>query len=64
MLYKYLNYISDKQRITKINGIRECVEQPISFQEKTESLIQREIDDKKLNNGFYYSPDEPPSFVC
>lgn len=64
MLYKYLKYINDKQRTAKINRIADCVNKPISQQEKTELLIQREIDDKKLDRDFYYSPGEPRDFVC
>lgn len=64
MLYKYLKYINDKQRTAKINRIAECVDKPISQLQKTELLIQREIDDKILNRQFYYSPREPSDFVC
>lgn len=64
MLYKYLKYINDKRRTAKINRIADCVERPTSQLKKTELLVQREIDDKKLNRHFYYSPDEPSDFVC
>lgn len=64
ILRKYLKHIQDKGRIDKINRIVECVEKPVEQKVKTELLIQREIVDKKLNNKFYYSPMEPPDFVC
>ncbi len=63
MLCKYVSYIDSKQRIAKINRIVEVVDMPITQQEKTELLIRREIDDKKLNRKFYYSQMEPPDFV-
>lgn len=63
MLSKYLNYIHHKQRLAKVNRIIDVVDKPISQQEKTELLIQREFDDKKLNREFYYSPKEPQDFV-
>lgn len=64
MLYKYLKYINDVRRLAKMKGIIECVEKPISQDHKTHLLIKREIDDKKLNHSFYYSPVEPPDYVC
>lgn len=64
MLYEYLKYINDKQRMAKMNRIVEIVEKPISQQEKTELLIQWEIEDKKLDREFYYSSTEPVEWVC
>lgn len=64
MLCKYLNYIHAKQRLDKVNRIVDCVNKPVSQQDKTEMLIRREIDDKKLNGEFYHSPMEPSDFVC
>lgn len=64
ILRKYLQHINNKGRVDKIKGIVDCVEKTISQKEKTELLIKREIEDKKLNNEFYYSPMEPPDFVC
>ncbi|KAG4075282.1 hypothetical protein HA402_003073 [Bradysia odoriphaga] len=63
MLSKYLNYIHQKQRAAKVNRIVDCVNKPVSQQEKTEMLIRREIDDKKLNREFYHSPMEPSDFT-
>lgn len=64
MLRKYLHYINSKQRIAKINRIVSCVSKSIAQQAKTELLIEREIEDKKLNSKFYCSAQEPIEFVC
>lgn len=63
MLCEYLHYIHSKQRSAKIKRIVDCVNKPLTQQEKTKLLIQREIDDKKLNRKFYYSTAEPAHFV-
>ncbi|XP_037034752.1 uncharacterized protein LOC119073410 isoform X2 [Bradysia coprophila] len=63
MLVKYLNYIHSKQKVAKVNRIVDCVNKPVSQQEKTEMLIRREINDKKLNREFYHSPMEPSDFT-
>ncbi|KAJ6644197.1 hypothetical protein Bhyg_09164, partial [Pseudolycoriella hygida] len=63
MLTKYLTYVHEKKRLTKLNRIVEIVEKPIPCHEKTEMLILREIEEKRLNRRFFCCPMESHDFV-